>query len=189
LSLLRESKQGNADSVRQEEGNSMKTKQMEISVVAVVLPDIRLKRMLLLSLMVCFVANTAQADLIFSDVNYTANSVSFTTTGDLSGYALPTRQDYLSIGFEGDLFLGGISPNISWSNAIFSGASIADNGYSGDWGTWNSPGAWLRYLNPLTSSSQALGSETTLTLGADVLNTSSLTGEIAFYWETNTTAL
>ncbi len=153
-----------------------------------------MKRMLLLSLMVCLVANTAQADLTFSNVSYSANSVSFTTTGDLSGYALVSRPEYFSIGFEGDLFSAGysnpnisavVNPNISWSNAIFSGASISQNGYSGNWTSWNTPGAWLKYSSQLTSSSQALGSDTTLTLGGNVLNTSSRTGEIVFYWETN----
>lgn len=128
-------------------------------------------------------ATNAQATLIFSDVSYTSNSVSFRTTGDLSGYSVPARPDYFSLNFEGDLFLSGVNPNISWSNAIFAGSSVANNGYSGDWATWNEAGAWLKFSSPLNSSSVALGEITTLTLGADVLNESATSGDIVFNWD------
>ncbi len=130
-----------------------------------------------------FIASTAQATLIFSDVSYTENTVSFRTTGDLSGYTTPARPQYFSIGFEGDLFTSGISQNISWSNAIFEGTTISSHGYAGDFSTWNTPGAWLSFSNQANSSSVALGSITTLTLGANLLNESSLTGEIVFNWD------
>lgn len=130
-----------------------------------------------------FVTSTAQATLVFSDVTYTSDTVSFRTTGDLSGYSLPSRPQYFGISFRGDLFSTGINPNISWSNSIFNGASIQNTGYSGDWSSWNNPGAWLQFSSPLTSADVALGSITTLTLGANVLNTASLTGEIVFTWD------
>jgi len=145
-----------------------------------------MKRIVLL-IIGLFVVSSAHATLIFSDVTYTANSVSFRTTGDLSGYSVPNRPQFFSIGFEGDLFTGGINPNISWSNAIFDGATIINDGYSGDWSTWNSPGAWLLFSAPLSSSSSALGVITTLTLGANVLNELSSTGEFVFNWDVDAT--
>jgi len=138
----------------------------------------------IISLLVALVfSGQASAGLIFSDVTYDANSVSFRTTGDLSGYAIPNRPTFFSLGFEGDLFLSGVNPNISWSNAIFSGSTISNTGYSGDWTDWNSPGAWLQFSSPLSSSSIALGEITTLILGANVLNEFSTSGEIVFKWD------
>ena len=142
-----------------------------------------MKRILFSLVSIFFVTSSAQATLIFSNVTYTANSVSFRTIGDLSGYAIPDRPQFFSIGFEGDLFTSGVNPNISWSNSIFEGATIDINGYSGNWTNWNNPGAWLRFSSPLSSSDTSLGEITTLTLGANVLNESSLTGEIVFNWD------
>lgn len=131
-----------------------------------------------------FISSTAQATLIFSDVSFTANSVSFRTTGDLLGYAVPARPEFFSLGFEGDLYaFTGFVENNSWSNAIFDGATINMNGYGGNFDSWNNPGAWLRFDSPLDLSSSALGSITTLTLGTNMLNQSSLTGEIVFNWD------
>ena len=134
-----------------------------------------------------FVVSSAHATLIFSDVTYTANSVSFRTTGDLSGYSSPNLPQYFSIGFEGDLYTTGIYQNVSWSNAIFDGATVVSAGYSGDWNNWNTPGAWLQLSPSLSSSSSALGVITTLTLGANVLNEASLIGELVFNWSVDTT--
>lgn len=130
-------------------------------------------------------ATVTHSALIFSDVSYTSNSVSFKTTGDLSGYAVPDRPIYFTLGFEGDLFLSGVNANLSWSNAIFGGASIANNGYSGDWNLWNTPGAWLQFSAPLNQSTVALGQVTTLTLGGNVLNELASNAEITFNWDVN----
>lgn len=134
-----------------------------------------------------FITSVAQASLVFSDVTYTANTVSFVTTGDLSGYDLPERPNFFSIGFEGDLFSSGTAANISWSNAIFTGATLSTQGHAGDFDTWNNPGAWLQFSNPLSSTATAMGVTTILTLGENFLNESSLTGEIVFNWDVDAT--
>lgn len=133
--------------------------------------------------------SVAQATLIFSNVSYTGNTVSFQTTGDLSGYTLPSRTQYFSIGFEGDLFLpgAGTHANVSWSDAVFAGSGIASHGHAGDFSSWNEAGAWFQFSGVPTSSSVALGGITTLTLGANVLNTASTTGEFVFSWDVNST--
>ncbi len=140
----------------------------------------------LLILLIGFIlSSTAQATLIFSDVSYTENTVSFRTTGDLSGYVLPERQNFFSLGFEGDLFTSGLNPNISWSNGIFENSTVNNSGYAGGFSNWNTDGAWLQFSSGLSNETIALGEITTLTLGADVLNLSSLIGEIVFYWDIN----
>ncbi len=130
-----------------------------------------------------FVLSNANATLVFSDVSYTSDTVSFRTTGDLSGYAIPARPGFFSLTFEGDLFTSGVNANINWTNAIFTGASVWNKGNSGDWESWNTPGAWLMFSSPLVSTTTALGAITTLRLGGNVLNESSLTGEIVFNWD------
>lgn len=141
-----------------------------------------------IGLAVLTAAVTAGAEIIISDVSYTADSLTFTMTGDLSGYTEPdsTRLNQLTIGYSGDLCsldTGSYVANSSWSASPFQDVSISSSGYTGAWDVGTpEPYTWATFDQDLSSSSQASGTSVTVNFSGDALNTEASSGDIIFYW-------
>lgn len=130
-------------------------------------------------------STSAQAVLVFSDVAFTSNSVTFTVDGDMSGYADPDYRNRFSLRYVGDVWLGaaGFTEN-SWSTPVFDGASLGIPGNTGDFSSFGNTGApytWSQYSSFLDSAT-ATNRTVTLALGDDYLDTGASSGAIQFLW-------
>jgi len=129
-------------------------------------------------------SNAAHAVFIFSDVSYTANSVTFTIDGDMTGYAAPSYGYQFSLGFQGDIWAGPLSginytPN-SWSTSVFDNRFITSSGNLYD-DTNTRPYAWTWYNTNLAG---ATASSRTVTVSwfQNWLNTGASNPIIEFLW-------
>ncbi|MEI6892621.1 MAG: hypothetical protein V5783_10665 [Pontiella sp.] len=141
------------------------------------------KQLIMLSTILLCVAT--QAGIIVSDLSYTSDSLTFTMTGDLSGYEEPGGgKDELSISYTGDLGLSTNNTSVgnSWTETPFS-IGIASDGLTGSWPN-NSldPYTWCRFNSDLSNETTASGISVTVTFDQGVLNTEATTGEFVFYW-------
>src|SRR5512145_455165 len=73
------------------------------------------------------------AAFIFSDVEVTSNSVTFTIDGDMTGYVGSSSYlDQFSIVYVGDLWTGATAfSSNTWSSSVFDNESILINGNTG----------------------------------------------------------
>jgi hypothetical protein len=129
-------------------------------------------------------SNSAHAVFIFSDVSYTANSVTFTIDGDMTGYAAPTSTNQFSLGFQGDIWAGpttgtNYTPN-SWSSSVFDNRTITNNGNLYDNPTTN-PYAWTWYNTGLAGATANLRT-ITVSWTQNWLNAAALNPIISFMW-------
>lgn len=69
----------------------------------------------------------ASATLIFSDVSYTQNTLTFTVDGDFTGYTTPSSSSQFGIQYLGDIYSGPITSGAytanSWSPGFVSGGN------------------------------------------------------------------
>ncbi|MEI8212566.1 MAG: PEP-CTERM sorting domain-containing protein [Planctomycetota bacterium] len=128
------------------------------------------------------IAAQVQAGVVFSDLSYTSNSLTFTIDGQLSGYATPGQDDQFSIRYEsGDVWAGttsGSSAN-SWSTPVFDGTTFSLQGNTGDFG--GPPYTWSMYTASLQDA-VATHRTVTVTFGDNYLNTNALNPIFDFYW-------
>ena len=130
-------------------------------------------------------SNAAHALFIFSDVSYTANSVTFTIDGDMTGYTAPSSSHYkkqFSLDFGGDIFSGpaaGFTPN-SWSTSVFDNRSISTNGNLYIDPT-TSPYSWSTYNTDLSGATANLRT-VTVSWSQNWLNAAALNPIIGFVW-------
>lgn len=129
-----------------------------------------------------FVASSANAALIFSNVSYTANSVTFTVDGDMRGYSLAATnyQNQFSLIYGGDIWN---TPNSdfeanTWSRPVFDNETIRLGGKTGTSGNSYS---WSRYASSLADA-VVKSATITLTMLNPRLDIHALTPTIGFVW-------
>ena len=129
-------------------------------------------------------SSAAHAVFIFSDVSYTANSVTFTIDGDMSGYATPDYADQFSLDFHGDIWGGPVSgtnytPN-GWSASVFDNRGILTTGNLYD-DTSTNPYSWTRF-NATLAGATAIARTVTVAWSQNWLNTGASNPIINFLW-------
>ena len=118
--------------------------------------------------------SAAQATAIVSNVSYTKNSLTFTETGDMSGYATPFIPSEFGVVYGGNLMgAGSYQPNI-FSGHLLSGDHLA-GGNTGEFGTG------VRYTWFYDSGSVFSGSPFSISWTKTQLNDLG-TGTIDFIW-------
>ena len=124
-------------------------------------------------------AGSANASVVFSDVSITANSVTFTATGDLSGYTAPSSQPYaFAILYSSGMVSGSGSSWNSWGVSPFASNAISNTGKTG---TFDSNSyTWVFFESNLTASTFS-GTPTTVTFESPFLNAIG-TGTLDFIW-------
>jgi len=98
-------------------------------------------------------ASMANATLVFSDVSYTATSVTFTVDGDMSGYATPTSStSQFRIIYDGDLYIGDglFDGGNTWSRSVFDNETINNSGYTGT--ALGYSYSWVSFLSSLSDA-------------------------------------
>jgi hypothetical protein len=129
-----------------------------------------------------FWVSTANATFTFSNVSYTADSVTFTIDGDMTGYATPgAGLNNFSLAFtvSGDIWNGTntFDPN-TWSRSVFDNKTLFLNGGTGIWYTWSG------YTSALADA--AVSSATvTVSFSQPNLNVLAVSPSISFYWGTS----
>lgn len=125
--------------------------------------------------------SSAHATLTFSNVSYTANSVTFTINGDMTGYGTKNDgyEDQFSLVYGGDIWVGDseFEPN-SWSRAVFDNKSFTDGGNTG---TSGNSYTWSQYSSPLADA-VVNNATITVTLTEADLNEAALYPQITFVW-------
>jgi len=131
--------------------------------------------------------DSANADFTFSNVSYTADSVTFTINGDMSGYAIPDNGviQQFSLLYGGDIWNGSTanSPN-TWSRFVFDNKTISVSGNTLNDGNAIDPGKLYSFSIYDSSLNNALVSNATVTLslGGKRLLTDAASPTISFYW-------
>ena len=128
------------------------------------------------------ISTSASAGLIFSDIEVTSNSVSFTVNGSMRGHVEPSaRTSQFSIQYLGDIWSGlsGYSAN-KWSDAVFDSHALHANGNTGTWGS-NTPYSWSVYDYSLLDAT-ATNRRVTLWMGRHYLNPLAVDGGLRFVW-------
>ena len=122
-----------------------------------------------------FLSTNALATFTISDVSYTANSVSFTIDGDMTGYAEPGEGEQFAIDYFGDVWAGlaGFSGNVGWSTSVFDDRTLSLAGNTGTFGS--SMHSWSTYTS-LLNGAISTDRDITLSMGDDYLNTSATSG-------------
>jgi hypothetical protein len=132
-------------------------------------------------------AASANATLLFSNVSYTADSVTFTVDGNMQGYAEPTGTSYYSSEFSiiygGDIWNSPDNtflPN-SWSRSIFDNKYLSGTGYTGTSLTNYASYSWSMYDSSLTDAF-VNSAAVTLTMSSPRLDINALNPIISFAW-------
>lgn len=130
-----------------------------------------------------FWSQASFALLIFSDVSYTSNSVTFNIDGDMTGYTEPDQnENAFTIRYLGEIWSG---PDVfslnSWSQPVFDDLVFAPQGSTGGFGLPENY-SWSAYNSNL-SDATATNRDIVLTWGGqDYLNETATSGIIQFLW-------
>lgn len=136
-----------------------------------------MKKILALLALLAASFGSAHASATFTDVSYTADSISFIASGNLDGYALPSIPDQISIVYTGNIFnYSADTPNYFIGNLFSNTSGLYGN--SGGFGTPNDY-TWIGFTSVDTVSFS--GSAFTVAWDQAILNTAG-TGQIQFYW-------
>lgn len=138
------------------------------------------KILALLSLLACQLG-TAQATAVISNVSYTDRSITFTATGDLTGYATPTEAYYLnqfSIIYTGNLYNNSSYQINQYTGTLFSNATES-LGNTGGFPSTSNNYTWIQVSGDYNL--QFSGTPFTVSWDTAKLNTSG-TGEFQFVW-------
>ena len=125
---------------------------------------------------------TASATEIFSNLSYTANSITFTMNGDMTGYATPESTDQFSIIFLNDIYSGptnNFTPNnysaSPFNNATLDGGNLYDDpetlAYS-----------WEAFGGASLATAYSTDNTVTISWSEDWLNPSAVDPEVEFVW-------
>ena len=138
---------------------------------------------LILFLLATFFSYAVKATLLFSDVSYTADSVTFTVDGDMSGYRRPQYyfMDF-SLEYGGDLWTTnheGFEAH-TWSRPVFDDKSFETPGFTGRHLN-ELPYSWSRYPTSLSDASVS-NATITLTMKTPRLNVDAKAATINFIW-------
>lgn len=152
-----------------------------------------MKKIIALLVLLASQISTAQATAVITDVSYTAHSITFTATGDLSGYTAPTgpaATDQFSILYTGDIS-GTDSPSNLLTGKLINGESPAEYGFTGDFGDGVLNYTWIYYGPEILATATFSGTPFTVGWQTAQLNPTG-TGQIHFLWGNpynNTTTL
>ncbi len=135
---------------------------------------------ILTNLFIMHGARPSDASMVFSDVSYTKQSITFTANGDLSGYIKPTNTTgQFHIGYLGDLWIGSThNSNNTWSQGLFDDGT-PNTGQTGEFGQ-SRPYTWSAGVDFETDV--ATNRTITIDWGFDALNINSITGIFDFAW-------
>lgn len=130
-------------------------------------------------------SNVANATFIFSDISYTANSLTFTIDGDMQGYTQPTPVIYgqteFSVRFLGNILTGLAATSANtWSRSPFDNETIDNSGFAIN-NSSTIPYAWSSYTNSLMD---AVSNNVTVTLSwaNNLLDPNATDPTLAFLW-------
>ncbi|HEX7982540.1 MAG TPA: PEP-CTERM sorting domain-containing protein [Duganella sp.] len=152
-----------------------------------------MKKLLAMLALIASQLGNAQATAVVADVAYEEKRISFTISGDLLGYAVPTGEyatNYLSILYTGNLFAGQWVEMNNYHGEITGGyGPEPSQGATGGFGLpYNF--TWM-ILFQMTPDSQFAGTPFSVSWYSPVLNPVG-TGDIQFLWgnpSTNVTTL
>ena len=134
-----------------------------------------------------FSAVTAEAAAVFTVEAFTATSVTFNITGDLSGYSLPSP-DQFSIAYTGDL----ASSMTSYSSNTWSGSPLTGTTMGGgNTGNFGGTYTWSGITPSANTGSTFTGQSITVSWSnnGNTLNTAATSGDfIAYIGNGNTTS-
>lgn len=141
---------------------------------------------ILMAILAGVLASSANATLIFSDVDVQSDSIAFTVDGDMTGYTAPGgwlgNLYNFNLRYTGDLWAGGNAAVANvWSNEVFDGLSLSNDGNTGMFST-SVAYTWSEYATASLANATATNRQVTLSWGSDVLNTASSNGAVEFYW-------
>ncbi|MGK5011293.1 PEP-CTERM sorting domain-containing protein [Janthinobacterium sp. MDB2-8] len=142
-----------------------------------------MKKIIALLFLLTSQITTAQATAVIEDVSYTAHSITFTATGDLSGYTVPTgpyATDYISIMYTGDISSTDNPSNLLIGNLI-AGGGPADVGYTGGYGDRLPNYTWIFFGPDVLPAATFSGTPFRVEWRNAQLNPSG-TGQIHFLW-------
>ncbi len=115
----------------------------------------------------------------FSNVSYTAGSVTFTIDGDMSGYAAGNVLNGFSLVYAGDIMMPAMTAGNFWSRSVFDNKTISESGATDDFVAGDY--TWSKYVNPLQDAS-VNNATVTVTLSHPHLNESAVSPSISFVW-------
>ncbi len=147
--------------------------------------NLRLKSQIagLISAGLLVVPLSANATFVFSNVQVTSHSVSFTVNGDMTGYAPSSIGDQFSLVYSGGLWAAGFAyqyqPN-NWSSSVFDNKTLFDGGNTGGFQLQHDY-SWSSYTNSLADA-VANNRQVSLDFGANYLNPTAPGGQIVFAW-------
>jgi len=127
------------------------------------------------------VSSVAQATAVVSDVSFTDDSITFTETGNMSGYAAPNSEylEQFGIFYTGNLFdyAGSYQAN-SLSGNLFSNDTI---NYAGNTGNFDPAYTWMMTSNSNDAGDVFSGTAFTISWAQPMLNTAG-SGTFEFIW-------
>jgi hypothetical protein len=124
----------------------------------------------------------AHAVLTFTDVSYSSNSLSFSVSGDMSGYAPPAQQLLFTILYEGDMWAGpaALTPN-TWNQKVFTNLSLTNQGNTGYYAAGAVGYTFSQYSAPLNTGT-VTNSLVRVTFAEARLNPSAVNPIVTFAW-------
>lgn len=142
-----------------------------------------MKKIIALLFLLASQISTAQATAVITDVSYTAHSITFTATGDLSGYTAPTgpyAADYISVLYSGDISSTDMARNLLTGNLITAGGP-AENGNTGGYGDRLPNYTWIFFGPDVLAAATFSGTPFRVEWRNAQLNPTG-TGQIHFLW-------
>lgn len=139
-----------------------------------------MKKFLFAMLAMCGAIGAANATVVLSNVSYTANSLTFTATGDFSSAVKPGSASQL-----GFIYTGTLPNNQSYAanvltGQLLTGESVLSNGNTGFFGG-NTFYTWINYQIVPTASTAFSGAPVTISWATTVLNPTG-TGQVELVW-------
>ena len=124
-------------------------------------------------------SSLSHASFTFSNVTYTANSVTFTIDGDMTGHAEGNDSIGFSLVYAGDIMMPGDTATNTWSRSVFDNKTILQLGFTDDFiagdYTWSKYGASLQ-------DASVNNATVTVSFSLPHLNESAVSPSITFVW-------
>jgi len=155
-----------------------------------------------LFLVLVSLSNSVTAQLLFTEISYTANSITFTVNGEMTGYGAPFggEVEMFRLLYGGDMVADDFTGRYtnSWNQSLFDREIEADGGQGFTYANANATkfnldeidynaGSWLRFESSLQGANATLDS-ITLSLEYDLFNVDATSSYIAFFWGTPTSS-
>ena len=124
-------------------------------------------------------SSLSYASFTFSNVTYTADSVTFTIDGDMTGYAEGNDPIGFSLVYAGDIMMSGDTANNTWSRSVFDNKTILQLGFTDDFTAGDY--TWSKYATSLQDAS-VNNATVTVSFSLPHLNESAVSPSITFVW-------